>query len=150
MLGSGADMTDCGSRGRAGRLGLVLGLVLLVAGCGSDSNTGTPTTPSGTATVRLVPPAGCTPGCASSALASVQVNGPLGPVGPFGMNFGIVSILPFAAPGTYVVTGATFLDSTGAAGGCPDASFAAANDKTTTVTFSITNDVCRIAVSGPA
>lgn len=135
----------------SGRLGLVALLaVALAAGCGrSETPTGAPV-PTGVGAVNLVPPGGCVPSaCVGTTLTGVQVVGPL-VLAPFTLNFGITSILPYAPPGAYLVTGAAYQDSGNNAQGCPDARFTVAAGLTSTVTFAITNDVCTVAVAGPA
>ena len=138
--------------GSAGGLVPTLLLVLgLAAGCGgSSSGSTTPAVPTDTGSVRLVPPVACAgPPCVGTSLDSVQVSGPL-TLAPFSMSFGSPNTLPFAPPGAYTVSGATFQASTGDTVGCPTAGFTVATGKITTVTFAITNDVCRVSVSGPA
>jgi hypothetical protein len=141
-----------GGPASAGRLVPTLLLVLaLAAGCdGSSSGSTAPAVPTDTGSVRLVPPVACGgPPCAGTSLDSVQVTGPL-TLAPFSMSFGSPNTLPFAPPGAYTVSGATFGSSTGDTVGCPTAGFTVATGLTTTVTFTITNDVCRVSVSGPA
>jgi hypothetical protein len=105
--------------------------------------------PTGTGTVRLVPPGSCTPPCSGTALSSVQISGARS-FAPFTLDFGTISLVPFAPSGAYTVFGATFPASTGATGGCPTVGFTVAAGLTTTLSFAITNDACTIAVAGPA
>jgi hypothetical protein len=127
----------------------VLAVAVSTVGCGdSDTVTGAPV-PSGTGVVNLVPPVGCVPSaCVGTTLNSVQLLGPL-VLAPFTLTFGVTSILPFVPPGAYVLTGATFQDSGNVTQGCPEVRFTVATGQTTTVTFTITNDVCAVTVAGP-
>jgi hypothetical protein len=141
-----------GGPGLAGGLVPTLLLVLgLAAGCGGSSSGSTaPAVPADAGTVRLVPPGGCEGApCAGTSLDGVQISGPL-TLGPFSLTFGAPSILPFAPPGAYTVSGATFASSTNDTVGCPTAGFTVATGRMTTLTFAITNDVCRVSVSSPA
>ena len=138
-------------RGRASRWGVALGLLLAVAGCGSNSSTTpTPAGLNGRATAKLVPPVACNPACANPVMTIGGITGPPGSLLAFNMNFGSPTTLPFLAPGTYTITGSSFTTSQAVLAPCPDSTFTAADDKTTIVTYTVTNDVCSAAVSGPA
>lgn len=135
----------------AGGLTLPLLLVLgLTAGCGNSGSSTAPPVPTGTGTIRLIPPGGCAGApCADTALRNVLVSGPVS-LGPFSLTFGVPSTVPFAPPGAYTVSGGTFQDSTNQTRGCPTVTVTVATALTTTVAFAISNDVCAAAVSGPA
>jgi hypothetical protein len=68
---------------------------------------------------------------------------------PFSITFTVTSTLPFAPPGSYTLSDASFIDSGGRTTGCPAIGFTVADGKTTTVTFTITNDVCKVTASAP-
>jgi hypothetical protein len=129
-------------------LALLLG-VSLAAGCGGSSSSTTAPIPSGTGTIRLVPPGGCNPACSGVTLSSVEITGPQ-PAGPFILTFGRPNTIPFASPGAYTIIGGTFPTSTSDTAGCPTLPFTVATGLTTTVTWAINNDVCTMGVSGPA
>jgi hypothetical protein len=149
MRGSAMAMRRPGSWLPAAVL-LVLVVAALASGCG-DSNTvtGTPV-PTDVGVINMVAPGACVPNpCVGVVLANVQLVGPLA-LTPFTLSFGVTSIFPFMTPGAYLLTGATFQDSANNTQGCPDARLTVAVGRTTTVTFTITNDVCAVTVAGPA
>jgi hypothetical protein len=127
----------------------VLLLLGLIAGCGGSSSSSTAPLPANAGNIKLVPPSGCTPPCMGLSLQSVQITGPLS-LGPFQLNFGAPSTVPFAPAGDYVVSGGTFQSSANETRGCPTVNITVVTGKTTTVTFTIANDVCSATVSGPA
>jgi hypothetical protein len=133
--------------------GFTLPLLLalgLIAGCGDSSSSTSPPVPTGTGSIHLIPPGGCTGApCLDNRLQNVVVSGPL-TVGPFQLIFGIPSTVPFAPAGTYSVTGGTFQSSVNQTLGCPTVTIPVATGLITTVAFSITNDVCSAQTSGPA
>ena len=139
--------------GRARRAGLAVVLLLavgLAAGCSDSRSSSGPTVPSDTGVIRLVPPTSCgSVQCASFLLSNVQISGPLS-LGPFNLGFFGPSTVPFAPPGAYTVSGATFQSSANETRGCPAAGFTVATARTTTVTFTINDDVCSVAAVGPA
>jgi hypothetical protein len=129
---------------------LFLAVAALTVGCGDSSDTVTTPVPSGTGVINLVAPGGCIPTpCVGSTVNTVQLVGPL-TLSPFTLIFGVTSILPFVPSGGYLLTGATFQDSTNTTQACPDVRFTVAAGQTTRITFSITNDVCAVSVAGPA
>jgi hypothetical protein len=131
------------------RLGLALPLAV-ITGCGDDSSTPSNPTPTGTGVVRLVPPVGCNPvACQGFTINGIIITGPQ-VFTPFTLTFAITSVLPFVPPGSYLLSDASFVDTVGGTTGCPAIGFNVATGLTTTVTFDITNDVCRLTVQGPA
>jgi hypothetical protein len=131
---------------------VTLGLALLLAsfaGCGSDSNTTSNPTPVETGVVLLVPPAACVPACQGVTIDNIVITGPR-PFAPFSITFTITSRLPFMPPGSYRLSDASVINSAGNTSGCPAVGFTVATAQTTTVTFSVTRNVCSIVVTGPA
>jgi hypothetical protein len=129
-------------------LALLLG-VSLAAGCGGSSSSTTAPIPTGIGNIRLEPPGACNPACAGTTLTGVEITGPQ-PLGPFILNFGRPQTVPFALPGAYTISGGVFVTSASDTAGCPTLPFTVATGLTTTVTWSINNDVCTMGVSGPA
>jgi hypothetical protein len=131
---------------------IALGLALLLAGfaaCNSSSSTPSNPTPVDTGVLLLVPPAGCTPAaCQGATIDNLIITGPMA-FTPFTLSFTVASRFPFLPPGGYKLIDGSFTNSAGATTGCPPVSFTVATAKTTTVTFSITNDVCNVKVGSP-
>jgi hypothetical protein len=132
---------------------VTLGLALLLAsfaGCGTDSNPTSNPTPVDSGTVNLVAPVGCFPlPCVGTTIDNIVIRGPK-PFAPFPITFTTTSRLPFMPPGSYQLSDASFINSAGITTGCPGVGFTVATALTTTVTFSITRNVCSVTVSGPA
>lgn len=97
-----------------------------------------------------MPPVACGgSACAGTTINDIQITGPTTPT-TFSLFFGVPTNLPFALAGAYTETNASFTDSNTILQGCPGAGFTVAVGLTTTVTFSVNNNVCTVAVSGPA
>ena len=131
---------------------LAFGLALLLAGfagCNSSSSTPSNPTPVDTGVLILVPPAGCVPtACQGVTIDNLIITGPI-VFTPFTLTFTVTSRFPSMPPGSYKLIDGSFTNSAGNTTGCPPVDFTVATAKTTTVTITITNDVCSVKAGSP-